>query len=185
MSLAASPALPSCRLEIVLQALNKALFEPLREASLKHLTFKTVFLIAITSARRVSELQALCYLEPYTVFRSSGVTLATNSDFVPKVNSRFHTKQLIQLPAFHNEQDQYLRCLCVRRVLKYYIERTTIYRPKASSPQLFLTYGGGREKKKGTPVSKTRISKWLVECIQLAYESMDLEPPQGVKAHST
>jgi hypothetical protein len=179
------PAFPTWRLEIVLQALNKEPYEPMKHASLKHVTLKTVFLVAITSARRVSELQALCYMEPYLVFRSGVVTLATNPEFIPKVNTSFHTKQLLQLPAFHEDADGSLRNLCVRRALKYYLERTLLYRRKTSSPQLFLTYGGGRCKKKGRPVSKTRISSWLVESIREAYESLGLEPPRGVKAHST
>ena len=38
--------IPSWNLSLVLHQLTKAPFEPLREASLKHLTFKTVFLLA-------------------------------------------------------------------------------------------------------------------------------------------
>ena len=181
----AAPVLPSWRLELVLAALSKPPFEPIRIADMKFLTWKTVFLIAITSARRVSELQALCYLEPYTVFRATNVTMATNSRFVPKVNSAFHTSQLIQLPAMHEEDSAQLRSLCVRRSLVHYIERTAKYRTKQGSDQLFLTYGGGRSTPKGTPVSKVRLSKWIVELIQYAYEELGLAAPQGVKAHST
>ena len=39
--------IPSWNLSLVLHQLTKAPFEPLREASLKHLTFKTVFLLAL------------------------------------------------------------------------------------------------------------------------------------------
>ena len=46
-------------LGFVLQALSKPPCEPLREASFKHLTLKTVFLLAMASAGRRSELQAL------------------------------------------------------------------------------------------------------------------------------
>ena len=38
---------PSWNLSLALQQLTKAPFEPLKEASLKHLTFKTVFLLAL------------------------------------------------------------------------------------------------------------------------------------------
>jgi hypothetical protein len=181
----ASPVLPTWRLELVLAALNKGPFEPLNVADLKHLTWKAVFLVAITSARRVSELQALCHMEPYTVFRDSGVTLATNSGFVPKVNSAFHTSQVLELPALHGETSLHLRKLCVRRTLKYYLEATAKYRSEQASDQLFLTYGGGRSTVKGTPVSKARLSKWIVELIQFVYEEQGLPPPNKVKAHST
>ena len=41
--------MPSWNLSLVLHQLTKAPFEPLNEASLKHLTFKTVFLLALGS----------------------------------------------------------------------------------------------------------------------------------------
>ena len=50
------PVLPQWDLGIVLEALSKPPYEPLREASLKHLTLKTVFLFAMASAGRRSEL---------------------------------------------------------------------------------------------------------------------------------
>ena len=53
------PVLPQWDLGIVLEALSKPPYEPLREASFKHLTLKTVFLLAMASAGRRSELQAL------------------------------------------------------------------------------------------------------------------------------
>ena len=49
--------IPSWNLSLVLHQLTKAPFEPLREASLKHLTFKTVFLLALGSGKR-SEIHA-------------------------------------------------------------------------------------------------------------------------------
>ena len=53
------PALPQWDLGIVLEVLSKPPYEPLREASFKHLTLKTVFLLAMASAGRRSELHAL------------------------------------------------------------------------------------------------------------------------------
>ena len=50
--------IPSWNLSLVLHQLTKAPFEPLREASLKHLTFKTVFLLALDSGKRRSEIHA-------------------------------------------------------------------------------------------------------------------------------
>ena len=42
----ATPVLPQWDLGVVLEALNKPPYEPLREASFKHLTLKTVFLLS-------------------------------------------------------------------------------------------------------------------------------------------
>ena len=48
--------IPSWNLSLVLHQLTKAPFEPLTEASLKHLSFKTVFLLALGSGKRRSEI---------------------------------------------------------------------------------------------------------------------------------
>ena len=49
--------IPSWNLLLVLQQLTKAPFEPIKEASLKHSTFKTVILLAFGSGKRRSEIQ--------------------------------------------------------------------------------------------------------------------------------
>ena len=56
-----TPVLPQWDLDIILEALSKPPYVLLREASLKHLTLKTVFLQAMASAGRRSELQALVF----------------------------------------------------------------------------------------------------------------------------
>ena len=48
----------SWNLSLVLHQLTKAPFEPLKDASMKHLTFKTVFLLALGSGKRRSEIHA-------------------------------------------------------------------------------------------------------------------------------
>ena len=50
--------IPSWNLSLVLHQLTKAPFEPPKEASLKHLTFKTVFLFALGSSKHRSEIHA-------------------------------------------------------------------------------------------------------------------------------
>lgn len=50
---------PSWDLPLVLKALSRLLFEPMATCSLLLLTFKTVFMVGITSTRRVSEMAAL------------------------------------------------------------------------------------------------------------------------------
>ena len=72
-----TPVLPQRDLCIVLEALSKPPFEPLREACFKHLTLKTVFLLAMASAGRCSELQALVFDPQCIQFKpkGAGVTL--------------------------------------------------------------------------------------------------------------
>ena len=52
---------PAWNLSLVLHQLTKAPFEPMRKVSLKHLTFKTVFLLALASGKRRSEIHAWLY----------------------------------------------------------------------------------------------------------------------------
>ena len=65
-------ALPQWDLGIVPEALSKPPYEPLREASLKHLTLKTVFLLALASAGRCSELQASVFDPQNIQFKPKG-----------------------------------------------------------------------------------------------------------------
>ena len=48
-------------LDVVLKALSLAPFEPLRFASFRYLTKKTLFLVLLTTAKRVGEIQALSH----------------------------------------------------------------------------------------------------------------------------
>ena len=72
-----TPVLPQWDLGVVLEALSKSAYEPLREASFKHLTLKTVFLLAMASAGRRSELHVLRFDQNYIQFKpkGAGVTL--------------------------------------------------------------------------------------------------------------
>ena len=69
------PLLPRWDLGIRLEALSKPPYEPLWEASLKHLTLKTVFLLAVASPGRSSELQGLVFDPQYVQSKSKGVAV--------------------------------------------------------------------------------------------------------------
>ena len=53
--------IPSWDLSLVLMSLTKAPFVPLKDASLKIFTFKTVFLLALASGKRSGEVHAWTY----------------------------------------------------------------------------------------------------------------------------
>ncbi len=165
---------------MVLAGLKKAPFEPLADASLKHLTLKTAFLVAITSARRVSEIHSLRADHGYLTMNVNEVVLFPGLEFVPKVDSAFHSNQPLVLPCLTKDADPSLRTLCVKRALSYYLKRTEKYRNKERANQLFLAYG---IEKRGQAISKQRISEWLKLVIQMAYAVMGASPPRGVKAH--
>ncbi len=68
---------PSLESPDILQALKKFPFEPLKTASSKT-SWKTDFLLAITSTWRASELHVLlvCYTDPYIVISDPEVLMA-------------------------------------------------------------------------------------------------------------
>lgn len=92
---------PVWDLNLVLSKLMGAPFEPLATCSLLYLPWKVAFLVAITSARRVSELKALTSDPPYTVSHRDKLQLRPHPAFLPKVVSHFHTSQDIFLPVFY------------------------------------------------------------------------------------
>lgn len=66
---------PTWDLHRVLNSLTGPLFEPLVTLPLKELTLKTLFLVTITSARRVSELGALSVNPNLCIFQEDWVVL--------------------------------------------------------------------------------------------------------------
>ncbi|KAG6937283.1 hypothetical protein G0U57_010273 [Chelydra serpentina] len=177
------PPVPAWDLNLVLSRLTGPPFEPLASCSLLYLSWKVAFLVAITSARRVSELKALLCDPPYTIFHKDKVQLRPHPSFLPKVVSPFHMSQDIFLPVFFpkphaNSKEQRLHSLDVRRALAFYIERT---RPFRKTSQLFVAIA---ERSKGAPVSSQRISSWITACIRACYD-LARAPMPAVTAHST
>lgn len=124
-----TPKLPRMAwdLNMVLAKLVIVPFEPLCSASLKHLTWKTMFLVAITSARRISELQAFVHYPLYMQFLHNKVFLRTHPKFLLKVVSEFHLNQSIVLPAFFPNfkidlPEQSLHTLDCKWALFYYTQ---------------------------------------------------------------
>ena len=181
----AKPLLPSWDLSLVLDALCGPPFEPLESLDLGVLTLKTVFLLAITTAKRVSDFHALSVHEDCLSFDAEhrSVRLQPNPVFVTKTQ---RVASSVRLEAFHpppfsSDQDRRLHNICPIRTLLHYIQRTKELRGSVS--QLFVTHGPG--KAAGKAASKPTVSRWLVEAIRLAYTSKGVDPPAGLKAHSS
>jgi integrase len=164
---------PPWSLDLVLDHLNSAPFEPMASASLKSWTLKTVFLLALASAARVSELTALDVRPPFTVVRQGYVTLMHHAEFKPKVPSASNIQRRINLQALDSLS-------CPVRAIRHYLALTgKLRRPPCT--QLFVSFAPGRE---GKPVQKNSISSWIVQAILSAYHSAGLPLPK-VAAHST
>ena len=98
---------PWC-LELVLAVLRIPPFQPKdahSKVNRKFLTFRTDFLITITSSRRVSKLQNLCWEEPFTQLTAEKAVLIVNSSFLPKVASQWHVTQPLKLQVMGSEVD--------------------------------------------------------------------------------
>ncbi|KAJ1101564.1 hypothetical protein NDU88_006631 [Pleurodeles waltl] len=148
--------MPQWDLKLVLTYLMCTPFEPMHNCPLRLLTFKTVFLVAITSARRVSELQALSSKPPYLSVHPDKVLLHTRAFFLPKVVTPFHVGQSITLPTFYapphpSHEEERLHRLDPKRALAFYLNRTKDFRV---DDQLFVGYVGV---KKGKAV----VGSWL------------------------
>lgn len=174
---------PSWKLHPVLNALTKAPFEPASEVSLKYLRMKTIFLVAITSARRVSELSALSCHPSLCTFHKDKVVLRPDPAFVPKVASAFHRSQDLSLPSFcprpvHALEKKW-HSLDVRRILKIFLTRTASLR---CTEMIFINIS---PPKLGQRMSKASIAATIRACIREAYLSSGLEVPSGISAHST
>ena len=66
--------IPKWDLPFVLGCLQESPFEPMKDASLKHVTWKTCFLIAVTYFRRCSDLQVLRLGEGNINVPTKGIT---------------------------------------------------------------------------------------------------------------
>lgn len=145
-------------------------FEPLREVGLKWLRMKTLFLVAITSVRRVSELNALSVKSSCCTFHKDKVVLLTDPTFRPKVDSSFHRSQEICLPTFcpqpQHPKERLWHTLDVKRALKIYIAWTEPWR---KSDSLFI---GISPPRKGEKLAKSSISAILKTCIVEAYRAV-------------
>lgn len=174
---------PPWDLAIVLAALRENPFEPLEKASLKYLTFKAIFLLAVTSVRRVSELQALTSGPPFCTINPRSILLRVNASFCPKTATEIALKGVIELHSFprkvRTDNDRELRKNCPVRALTLYIERTKSVR---KDPQLFVAYG---DNAKGRAVSKQTMSRWVSQTIRETYEIMGRDPPARRNPHTT
>ena len=157
---------PAWDVSLVLQSLTGAPYEPLRTCEERFLAQKTLFLLALASAKRIGELHALSYRVSHT--RDWGeVSFAFVTGFVAKTqdpSSLAPRFEGFSLPALTNaRKNRNGRLLCPVRAVNVYLDRTAPHRPRCE--RLFVT--AGRSKKE---ISKTTVSFWLRKTISRAYE---------------
>ena len=177
--------IPSWNLSLVLHQLTKAPFEPLKEASLKHLTFKTVFLLALGSGKRRSEIHAWLHKNIRHQSDWSKVSLYPSPSFLSKnqlAKEGPDSVAPVVIPALAPSLDKSLkgdRSLCPVRALRYYLDRTSDLRQ--NKELVFVSFKKGFDK----DISPATISSWIKQTVILCYELSDQEALSlhQVKAH--
>ena len=176
---------PSWNLSLVLHQLTKAPFKPLREASLKHVTFKTVFLLALGSGKRRSEIHAWQHKNIRHQSDWSKVSLVPSPSFLSKNQLAKEGPESVApvvIPALAPTLDRSLksdRSLCPIRALRYYLDRTSDIRQ--GKELVFVSFKKGFDK----DISPATISSWIKQTVILCYELSDHQAHtlHQVKAH--
>ena len=177
--------IPSWNLSLVLHQLTKAPFEPLREASLKLLTFKTVFLLALGSGKRRSEIHAWQNRNIRHQSDWSKVSLYPSPSFLSKNQLAKEGPESVVpvvIPALAPTLDKSLksdRSLCPVRTLRYYLDRTSDL--GQNKELVFVSFKKGFDK----DISPATIYSWIKQTVILCYELSDQESHtlHQVKAH--
>lgn len=167
---------PDWDLSTVLSRLMGPDFEPPKWDSTTdklRTTWKTVFLLALASAKRAGELHALSRDQSDIVFSKESVSLRTVPGFLPKNQRLLFDPKPFSVPALapFSGRDLPDRLLCPVRMLKYYLNFTK--GTSIHNRRLFVKVRG-----EGNVVSKT-ISSWLKNCIIFCHDDKFLK----VKGH--
>jgi hypothetical protein len=159
---------PRWNLSCVLWSLTKTPYEPLSEASFQDLTLKTVFLLALASARRRSEIHALSVDTGCLRFNGNfeSVSLLCQPGFLAKNQLPAVAPSPIEIPSLSricagDDQD---RLLCPVRALRFYLNASKVKRK--GRKRLFLPLKGSVD------ISASTISRWIVTTIKRAYQSL-------------
>ena len=175
--------LPQWNLALVLGSLLKAPYEPLGAASLKHLTWKTVFLLTLAAGKRRGEIHALIDMVQHShEWRS--ITLRPSPGFLAKTHVAARPEAAfteVEIPALTQivGQDDQDRLLCPVRAIKFYLDRTKPLRANRQKPcKLFLPYKVGHS----GDVKPPTVSGWIRKTIAAAYENATEEEAKLVSA---
>ena len=155
-------------IDVVLRYLCSEKFEPMEKTPLKELTKKTLFLLAMALAKRVSELQALSKDVGFTAegaLVSLMLGFRAKNDFkVRSLPRNFLVKGLAQLVGPEEEAK-----LCPVRALRAYLARTKNLRQEEVK-NLFLA-----PRNPSRPASKNALAYFLKSTILEAYKNISDE----------
>lgn len=166
--------LPEWDLPLVLEMFKKKTFSPLKCVRLRYVTWKTVFLVAITIFRRCSDLQSLRIGEGSVNIQEKGITFIRHG--LTKQDRVGHDNSKIFVPSFPEN-----KLLDPKRAIYEYLKRTEEFRNKDDKKEfkLFLSIN-----KPHKPVTSQTLSSWIVNTIKMAYKLQN-KSIKNVRGHST
>lgn len=116
--------IPSWDLTLVLQALQRYLFEPLQSVELSPLSIKMALLIVLTFIKRVGDLQVFSVSELCLELVSAYSTSETQPEYVPPLRD-----QVVNLQGIPpDEGDPTLSLLCPVHDLRIYLDQRQSFR---------------------------------------------------------
>ena len=168
---------PKWDLDIVLRYLRSPTFEPIQNLTLHRLTQKTAFLLALATAKRVSELQAISGVLGR---KSHSLVLHYRQDFLAKTESyanpiprSFEVPSLKELVGHHEED----RFLCPVRAVRCYRKVTD---SRTRPDYLFLAPSDTSR-----PMTRNALSYIIRQVIWEAHQQLkDSDFPRGdIRTH--
>ena len=171
---------PQWDLNIILKYLSSGACEPLDDVPLETLTIKTVFLVGMATAARVSEIHAIDSTRVSFDDGATGVAhLGLALDFVAKNQGLNEEARVFHVAPLRSHQDAPHpgeASLCPVRALRCYLRRTQASRGQRK--RLFLPLGN-----KPGEITKNSISYWLKAAILRAYDAAGLPAPTWARPH--
>ena len=165
-------------------SLTKAPFEPLKDASLKILTFKTVFLMALASGKRRGEVHAWTFSSLRHKPHWKEVTISPSPAFLAKnqlASDCPDSLKPVVIPALKPFWSSDLTgdmSLYPVRALRYYLDRTSAL--KKGKYLLFMSFKEGFDR----GLMGSTISSWIRQTVLLDYQSSNFDTQDlQVKAH--
>lgn len=159
---------PAWDLFLVLAFLRQAPFEPLESASWTDLSLKTVFLVALASGRRVSEVHGLSGLPADVAFEADGsMSLSFLPEFLAKNQVPGDPSPILSIRSLSDilpTGDPDI-VNCPVRALKAYLDKSRSRRSN-SLRRLFLPLKPNRER----DIQKATIARWIVTVVRRAYQ---------------
>jgi len=161
--------IPPWNLSLVLSILSKAPFEPIKSIGIKELTVKTIFLTALASGKRRSELHALTRKGLSWNHDKSKITLRVSPSFVAKTqlvsgSGSVHPIKIQSLNDFVGNLPEELNLCPVRALLTYY-SRVKNEGFAIDKEKLFVSYKKGFNQE----IARPTISSWIKKTIIFTY----------------